>query len=60
VTDSVFSGIVALTRKNAMLAYTVPEESQALSQKIPVPTQPNKPPALRRSDGPADTHTTLP
>lgn len=44
-----------------MLAYTVPEESQALSQKITCsPNSTSSPPVLRRGEGPANAGTPLP
>jgi hypothetical protein len=54
------SGIVALTRKNAMLAYTVPEEkSSPQSKDPPFQTQPAAS-NLSSGDGLANAGTALP
>ena len=55
-----FCGIVALTRKNAMLAYTVPEESQAQSKRSPMSPLSPATSDLSGGDSLADAGTALP
>ncbi len=55
-----FCGIVALTRKNAMLAYTDPEESQAQSKRTPLVPTPTSSLPLSSGDSLADAGTALP